>query len=97
MTFIDRLTDYLCLARAMLLESKSGAKDALNCLRAGPKSHKFRPIWETRFLLFSATRDLPRIAISALEAEAFLVRPRLMRRRVARTDEPVLVEAGTGL
>jgi lysyl-tRNA synthetase class 2 len=38
---------------------------------------KFRPIWEPRFVVFRQTRDLPRIALAALEAEAFLVMPRL--------------------
>ena len=40
---------------------------------------KFRPIWEPRFICFPSTRDLPRIAVAALEAEAFFVRPRLLR------------------
>jgi lysyl-tRNA synthetase class 2 len=49
---------------------------------------KFQPIWEPRFVAFRQTRDLPRIAIAALEAEAFLVMPkphlprRLRRRKV---------------
>ncbi|WP_327043809.1 phosphatidylglycerol lysyltransferase domain-containing protein [Microbispora sp. NBC_01189] len=33
---------------------------------------KFRPMWEPRFLVYSTTRDLPRIGVSALQAEAFL-------------------------
>ncbi|HEU0089425.1 MAG TPA: phosphatidylglycerol lysyltransferase domain-containing protein, partial [Pseudonocardiaceae bacterium] len=37
---------------------------------------KYRPIWEPRFLCFRQARDLPRIGLAALEAEAFLVRPR---------------------
>jgi lysyl-tRNA synthetase class 2 len=37
---------------------------------------KFRPEWEPRFLSFPNARDLPRIAIAALEAEAFVNRPR---------------------
>jgi lysyl-tRNA synthetase class 2 len=37
---------------------------------------KFRPIWEPRFICFPGVSDLPRIAIAALEAEAFLVWPR---------------------
>jgi lysyl-tRNA synthetase, class II len=41
---------------------------------------KFRPAWQPRFVSFPSTRDLPRIALAALEAEAFLVRPRLLRR-----------------
>jgi len=45
---------------------------------------KFRPDWEPRFLSYPATRDLPRIAIAALEAEAFLVRPHVLKRLVGR-------------
>ncbi|MFC0864848.1 phosphatidylglycerol lysyltransferase domain-containing protein [Sphaerimonospora cavernae] len=33
---------------------------------------KFRPIWEPRFLVYPTARDLPRIGVSALQAEAFL-------------------------
>jgi lysyl-tRNA synthetase class 2 len=36
---------------------------------------KFRPIWEPRFVCYPGARDLPRIALAALEAEAFLVWP----------------------
>ncbi|GLW96203.1 membrane protein [Microtetraspora sp. NBRC 16547] len=32
---------------------------------------KFRPFWEPRFLVYPHTRDLPRIGVSALQAEAF--------------------------
>lgn len=45
---------------------------------------KFRPIWEPRFVCFPSTRDLPRIAVAALEAEAFFVRPRVFRRLSGR-------------
>ena len=45
---------------------------------------KFRPIWEPRFFVFPSTRDTPRIAIAALEAEAFLVWPQLKPRALAR-------------
>jgi lysyl-tRNA synthetase class 2 len=45
---------------------------------------KFRPAWEPRFLSYPATCDLPRIAVAALEAEAFLVRPHLLKRLVGR-------------
>jgi lysyl-tRNA synthetase class 2 len=45
---------------------------------------KFRPDWEPRFLSYPATRDLPRIAVAALEAEAFLVRPHLLKRLLGR-------------
>jgi len=40
---------------------------------------KFRPIWEPRFVCFPAATDLPRVAMAALEAEAFLVWPRRPR------------------
>lgn len=36
---------------------------------------KFRPIWEPRYVCYPAAGDLPRIALAALEAEAFLVWP----------------------
>jgi lysyl-tRNA synthetase, class II len=45
---------------------------------------KFCPIWQPRFFVFPSTRDAPRIAVAALEAEAFLVWPRLELRRMAR-------------
>ncbi|WP_345530603.1 phosphatidylglycerol lysyltransferase domain-containing protein [Microbispora amethystogenes] len=38
---------------------------------------KFRPAWEPRFLVFPASRDLPRIGVAALMAEAFLTPPRV--------------------
>ncbi len=40
---------------------------------------KFRPVWEPRFLVFPASRDLPRIGVAALRAEAFLTPPRVRR------------------
>jgi lysyl-tRNA synthetase, class II len=45
---------------------------------------KFCPVWEPRFFVFPGGRDMPRIAIAALEAEAFLVWPRLEVRRYWR-------------
>jgi lysyl-tRNA synthetase class 2 len=45
---------------------------------------KFCPVWEPRFFVYPGGRDVPRIAIAALEAEAFLVWPRLEVRRHAR-------------
>ncbi len=45
---------------------------------------KFCPVWQPRFFVFPSTRDAPRIALAALEAEAFLVWPRLELRRMAR-------------
>jgi lysyl-tRNA synthetase class 2 len=37
---------------------------------------KYQPVWEPRFLCFVRARDLPRIGAAALEAEAFIRRPR---------------------
>jgi lysyl-tRNA synthetase class 2 len=45
---------------------------------------KFSPVWEPRFFVFPSGRDAPRIAVAALEAEAFLVWPRLEVRRYTR-------------
>jgi lysyl-tRNA synthetase class 2 len=45
---------------------------------------KFCPVWEPRFFVYPGTRDTPRIAFAALEAEAFLVWPRLEVKRYAR-------------
>src|SRR6516162_4757455 len=45
---------------------------------------KFCPVWQPRFFVFPSGKDAPRIALAALEAEAFLVWPRLELRRIAR-------------
>src|SRR5271166_1587528 len=45
---------------------------------------KFSPVWQPRFFVFPTAKDAPRIALAALEAEAFLVWPRLELRRIAR-------------
>jgi len=45
---------------------------------------KFRPYWEPRFISYAATRDIPRIAVAGLEAEAFLVRPHRLKRLLGR-------------
>ena len=45
---------------------------------------KFSPIWQPRFFVFPTAKDAPRIALAALEAEAFLVWPALEPRRWAR-------------
>jgi lysyl-tRNA synthetase class 2 len=37
---------------------------------------KFQPIWEPRYVCYPTARDIPRIAVAALEAEAFIVWPR---------------------
>jgi lysyl-tRNA synthetase, class II len=45
---------------------------------------KFCPVWVPRFFVFGGTKDAPRVAIAALEAEAFLVWPTLEVRRITR-------------
>jgi lysyl-tRNA synthetase class 2 len=45
---------------------------------------KFNPVWEPRFFVFPGGKDAPRIALAAMEAEAFLVWPTLPVRRIAR-------------
>ena len=45
---------------------------------------KFRPRWEPRFISYPSTRDIPRIAFAALEAEAFIVRPHRLKRLLHR-------------
>ncbi len=45
---------------------------------------KFRPVWEPRYVCYPTAADLPRIAIAALEAEAFIVWPRPSLRRLRR-------------
>src|ERR1017187_9865198 len=44
---------------------------------------KFCPVWTPRFFVFPSTKDAPRVGIAALEAEAFLVWPRIGLRRLA--------------
>jgi lysyl-tRNA synthetase, class II len=45
---------------------------------------KFSPVWEPRFFVYPGGRDVPRMALAALEAEAFLVWPRLRVKRYVR-------------
>lgn len=45
---------------------------------------KFQPQWRSRFLIYPTGRDLPRAALAALEAEAFLTWPKLGRLGAAR-------------
>jgi lysyl-tRNA synthetase class 2 len=45
---------------------------------------KFCPQWQPRFFVFPGPANTPRIALAALEAEAFLVWPRVELRRMAR-------------
>lgn len=40
---------------------------------------KYSPDWVPRFVCFRSAGELPRISLAALEAEAFLQRPRLLR------------------
>ena len=37
---------------------------------------KYQPVWEPRFICFRRARELPQIGLAALEAEAFVQRPR---------------------
>lgn len=43
-------------------------------------SAKYGPRWVPRYACFARASQLPRVTLAALEAEAFLVRPRLFRR-----------------
>jgi lysyl-tRNA synthetase class 2 len=45
---------------------------------------KFAPSWVPRFMVFTSTRDALRVGLAALEAEAFLVWPKLEARRIFR-------------
>jgi lysyl-tRNA synthetase, class II len=54
---------------------------------------KWRPVWEPRFICYRNARDIPRVAMAALEAEAFIVWPkqwlasrRARHERVASVD-----------
>jgi lysyl-tRNA synthetase class 2 len=46
---------------------------------------KFQPAWVPRFIAFPAARELPRIALAAMEAEGFGGRPRVLLRALQRT------------
>ena len=60
---------------------------------------KFNPVWEPRFFVFPGLNDAPRMVLAALEAEAFIVWPRLRipglrrprKRPVATKPDPVNV------
>jgi lysyl-tRNA synthetase class 2 len=45
---------------------------------------KFRPEWQPRFICYPSARDIPRVAWAAMEAEAFIVRPRVVNRILGR-------------
>lgn len=51
-------------------------------------SAKFRPVWQPRYLCYPHIRDLPRISVAALEAEAFFARPAPSLRRVRELVRP---------
>jgi lysyl-tRNA synthetase class 2 len=40
---------------------------------------KYLPVWQPRLICFERARDLPHVAVAALQAEAFVVRPHLSR------------------
>jgi lysyl-tRNA synthetase class 2 len=54
---------------------------------------KFRPEWEPRFVCYPSARDIPRVALAALEAEAFITHPlhwpMFRRLRPNRVPEPL--------
>jgi len=45
---------------------------------------KFQPMWVPRYIAFPAARELPRIALAAMEAEGFGGRPRVLLRALQR-------------
>lgn len=47
-------------------------------------NEKFAPDWVPRFMVFASTRDAIRVALAALEAEAFLVWPTIELSRLPR-------------
>jgi lysyl-tRNA synthetase class 2 len=61
--------------RLLLLASRWWQIDSLYRFNA-----KFRPEWQPRFICYPAARDLPRVAFAAMEAEAFIARPALVKR-----------------
>jgi lysyl-tRNA synthetase class 2 len=54
---------------------------------------KWRPLWEPRFVCYRNAREIPRVAIAALEAEAFIVWPKQwLALRRERRAAPVVVD-----
>jgi lysyl-tRNA synthetase class 2 len=41
---------------------------------------KFSPVWEPRYAVFPGTTALPGVVGAYMEAEAFVIRPKLLRR-----------------
>jgi lysyl-tRNA synthetase class 2 len=75
--------------RTLLLASRYWQIESL--YRANAKYH---PTWVPRFICFARVRDLPRIGVAALEAEAFVQRPRRPRWLGGRvTPQPVAMYA----
>ncbi|WP_018683399.1 phosphatidylglycerol lysyltransferase domain-containing protein [Actinokineospora enzanensis] len=66
-------------ARALRLGSRWWQIETLYRFNA-----KFGPSWNPRFLLFPAVRDLPRVALAAMEAEGFGGRPPALLRALRR-------------
>lgn len=67
-------------ARALRLGSRWWQIESLYRFNA-----KFRPLWVPRYLIFPAVRDLPRIALAAMEAEGFGGRPPALLRMLRRS------------
>ena len=65
--------------RLLLLASRWWQIDSLYRFNA-----KFRPEWQPRFICYPAARDIPRVALAAMEAEAFIVRPVFLKRLLGR-------------
>jgi lysyl-tRNA synthetase, class II len=61
---------------------------------------KFAPHWQPRFFSYPRARDLPRILLATLEAEAFLVRPRAVQRMLGRAragDDSAVGQPSSGV
>jgi lysyl-tRNA synthetase class 2 len=65
--------------KTLLLASRWWQIDSLYRFNA-----KFLPAWQPRFVSFPRYRDLPRVALAALQAESFVVEPRGLRRLLGR-------------
>ena len=70
-----------------LLRAASGLWQIESLYRANAK---YLPTWQPRYLCFPTARDLPRIAIAALSAEAFLPGGRRQHRELRPTGRSVL-------